>query len=131
MDRLLISFKALGMEVRRRLHPSSVFQVKMGKHHLPDSTVGAVMMFIVVYVLVIFASIVLVMMCGTDAADAVSGVIASVGSVGPGVGDLGSFDNYSTQLPVAKMIYTFDMFLGRLEIYPVLIVLSMMFRRER
>lgn len=131
VDRLLISFKALGMEVRRRLHPSSVFQVKMGKHHLPDSTVGAVMMFIVVYVLVIFASIVLVMMCGTDAADAVSGVIASVGSVGPGVGDLGSFDNYSTQLPVAKMIYTFDMFLGRLEIYPVLIVLSMIFRRER
>ena len=89
------------------------------------------MMYIVVYVLVIFASIVLVMMCGTDAADAVSGVIASVGSVGPGVGDLGSFDNYSTQLPVAKMIYTFDMFLGRLEIYPVLIVLSMIFRRER
>ena len=131
VDRLLISFKALGMEVRRRLHPSSVFQVKMGKHHLPDSTVGAVMMYIVVYVLVIFASIVLVMMCGTDAADAVSGVIASVGSVGPGVGDLGSFDNYSTQLPVAKMIYTFDMFLGRLEIYPVLIVLSMIFRRER
>ena len=131
VDRLLISFKALGMEVRRRLHPFSVFQVKMGKHHLPDSTVGAVMMYIVVYVLVIFASIVLVMMCGTDAADAVSGVIASVGSVGPGVGDLGSFDNYSTQLPVAKMIYTFDMFLGRLEIYPVLIVLSMIFRRER
>lgn len=131
VDRLLISFKALGMEVRRRLHPSSVFQVKMGKHHLPDSTVGAVMMYIVVYILVIFASIVLVMMCGTDAADAVSGVIASVGSVGPGVGDLGSFDNYSTQLPVAKMIYTFDMFLGRLEIYPVLIVLSMIFRRER
>ena len=131
IDRLLISFKALAMEVRRRLHPSSVFQVKMGKHHLPDSTVGAVMMYIVVYVLVIFASIVLVMMCGTDAADAVSGVIASVGSVGPGVGDLGSFDNYSTQLPVAKMIYTFDMFLGRLEIYPVLIVLSMIFRRER
>ena len=131
IDRLLISFKALAMEVRRRLHPSSVFQVKMGKHHLSDSTVGAVMMYIVVYVLVIFASIVLVMMCGSDAADAVSGVIASVGSVGPGVGDLGSFDNYSTQLPMVKMIYTFDMFLGRLEIYPVLIVLSMMFRRER
>jgi trk system potassium uptake protein TrkH len=103
----------------------------MGGHFLPDNTVSAVMMFIVVYVLVIFASIVLVMMFGTSASDAVTGVIASVGSVGPGIGELGSLENYSGQLTSAKVIYTFDMFLGRLEIYPVLVVLSMIFRRDR
>ena len=105
--------------------------VKLGGHNLNDSVVGAVMMFIVVYVLVIFASIVLVMLFGTDASDAVTGVIASVGSVGPGVGELGSLDNYSSQLVSAKVIYTIDMFLGRLEIYPVFVVISMMFRRDR
>lgn len=131
IDRLLISFKAIGTEVRRRLHPTSVSQVKLGTHFLADSTVSGVMMFIVVYVLVIFASIVVVMMFGTDASDAVTGVIASVGSVGPGVGELGSLDNYSSQLTSAKLIYSFDMFLGRLEIYPLLIVLSMIFRRGR
>jgi len=131
VDRLFITFKALGNEIRRRLHPSSVSQVKIGNHHMPDSTVSAVMMYIVVYVLVIFVSIILVMMCGTDAAEAVSGVIASVGSVGPGIGELGSFDNYSAQLPVVKVIYTFDMFLGRMEIYPLLIVISMIFKRNR
>ena len=131
IDRLLISFKALANEIKRRLHPSSVSQVKMGKVTLPDGVVGAVMMYIVVYVLVIFASIILVMMCGTDASEAVTGVIASVGSVGPGVGELGSLDNYSAQLPMAKVIYTFDMFLGRLEIYPALIVISMIFKRDR
>lgn len=131
IDRLLISFKALGNEIKRRLHPSSVSQVKMGKVTLPDGVVGAVMMYIVVYVLVIFASIILVMLCGTDASDAVTGVIASVGSVGPAVGDLGSMDNYSSQLTMAKFIYAFDMFLGRLEIYPIMIVISMMFKRER
>jgi trk system potassium uptake protein TrkH len=103
----------------------------MDSHYLLDTVVGSVMMYIVVYVLVIFASIVLVMMVGTDAADAVTGVIASVGSVGPGVGELGSLDNYSAQLPLAKLIYTFDMFLGRLEIYPVLLVISMIFKRDR
>ena len=71
------------------------------------------------------------MIFGTDASDAVTGVIASVGSVGPGIGELGSLDNYASQLTSAKIIYTFDMFLGRLEIYPVLIVLSMIFRRSR
>ena len=131
IDRLLLSFKALANEIKRRLHPSSVSQVKLGKMTLPDGVVGAVMMFIVVYVLVIFASIILVMLCGTNATDAVTGVIASVGSVGPGVAELGSMDNYSSQLPMAKIIYTFDMFLGRLEIYPALIVISMMFKRDR
>lgn len=131
IDRIYISFKALANEIKRRLHPSSVSQVKLGKVTLPDGVVGAVMMFIVVYVLVIFASIILVMLCGTDASDAVTGVIASVGSVGPGVGELGSMDNYSSQLPMAKLIYTFDMFLGRLEIYPALIVISMIFKRDR
>ena len=105
--------------------------MKLGGHFLPDSTVSAVMMFIVVYVLVIFGSIVLAMMFGTSASDAVTGVIASVGSVGPGVGELGSLDNYSGQLVSAKLIYTFDMFLGRLEIYPVLVVMSMIFRRSK
>ena len=131
VDRLLITFKSVSNEIRKRLHPSSVTQVRLGSHHLPESTVGAVTMYIVVYVLVIFMSIVLVMMFGTDATEAVSGVIASVGSVGPGIGEIGSLDNYSAQLTSAKVIYTADMFLGRLEIYPVLVVISMIFRRDK
>ncbi len=131
IDRLLISFKAIGNEIKRRLHPSSVSQVRLSGQHLPDSTVSSVMMYIVVYVILIFISILIVMMCGADAADAVSGVIASIGSVGPGVGNLGSLDNYSSQLPLVKMVFTFDMFLGRLEIYPLLIVISLIFRRSR
>ena len=130
IDRLLITFKAMWAEVRRRIHPTSVRQVHLGGHLLPDSTIGSAMIYIVIYVLVIFFSIFAVMLCGTEATDAVSGVIASVGSVGPGVGDLGSLDNYSSQLPAAKLIFTFDMFLGRLEIYPVLVVFSMIFRRD-
>ena len=131
IDRLLISFKAISNEIRKRLYPSSVSQVKLGGHSISDGAVSAVMLFIVVYVLVIFASVILVMIFGTDASEALSGVIASIGCVGPGVSELGSLENYSTQLTSAKIIYSFDMFLGRLEIYPVLIVFSMIFRRGR
>ena len=88
------------------------------------------MMFIVVYVFTIFLSVICVMLCGTDPATAVSGVVASVGSVGPGLGELGCMDNYSAQPAMAKFIYAFDMFLGRVEIFPVLVVLSMIFRRR-
>ena len=131
VDRVMISFKAIANEVRRRLHPTSISQVKLGTHRISDDAVSSVMMFIVVYIFVIFISIIAVVFTGTEVPDAVSGVIASVGSVGPGLGDIGSMDNYSTQTVIAKFIYAFDMFLGRVEIYPVLIVISLLFKRNR
>ena len=130
VDRLLISFKAIGNEIRRRLHPSSVSRLKLGGHYLDDEAVGSVMLYIVVYFIVIFISIVAVLLCGSGVPEAISGVIASVGSVGPGLSEIGCLDNYSAQPAMAKVIYSFDMFLGRVEIYPVLIVISMCFRRR-
>lgn len=131
VDRVVIASKAISNELRRRLHPASVSHARMSGHHLADDTVHAVLMYIVVYFLVIFLSIIAVILCGSDAAEAVSGVIASVGSVGPGLGELGCLDNYSAQPAMAKVIYTFDMFLGRVEIYPVLVAVSMIFRRDK
>jgi trk system potassium uptake protein TrkH len=131
VDRILISFKAITNEVHRRLHPSAVSQVRLSGHHLPDNAVYSVMMYIVVYFVVIFLSIIGVLMCGAEIPEAVSGVIASVGSVGPGLADVGSMDNYSLQPAMAKFIYSIDMFLGRVEIFPVLVVLSLMFKRNR
>ena len=131
VDRVMISFKAIGNEVRRRLHPTSISQVKLGSHRISDEAVSSVMMFIVAYIIVIFFSIISVVLTGTGVHDAISGVIASIGSVGPGLGDIGSMDNYSTQTAIAKFIYAFDMFLGRVEIYPVLIVIALLFKRNR
>ena len=131
VDRILIAFKAIGHEIRHRLHPSEISHVRMSGHHLSDGSVKAVMMYIVTYFLLTFASILIVMLCGETATEAVSGVIASIGSVGPGLGDLGSMDNYSAQAAVSKFVYTVDMFLGRVEIYPILVVVSMMFRRGK
>ena len=131
VDRVLIAFKAISNEVNRRLHPSAVSQVRLSGHHLPDSAVHSVMLYIVLYFVVIFLSIIGVLLCGAEVPEAVSGVIASVGSVGPGLAEVGSMDNYSLQPAAAKFIYAFDMFLGRVEIFPVLIVLSLLFKRNR
>ncbi len=131
VDRILISLKAISTEIRRRLHPSSVSQVRMSGHHLPDSAVSSVFLYIVVYVMVIFVSILAVILCGSEPVEAISGVISSVGSVGPGLGGVASLENYSMQPEMSKLIFTFDMFLGRLEIFPVFIVISMIFKREK
>lgn len=130
VERLLIACKAIGHELKHRLHPSSVSPVRISGHNLSDSTVNAVTMYIVVYVIAIFVSVLGVMLCGTDVSTAVSGVIASIGSIGPGLGEVGSMDNFSAQPAMAKFIYSFDMFLGRVEIYPVLVALSIIFKRR-
>lgn len=131
VDRVIISFKAIRNEVKRRLHPTAISQVRLSGHHLPDSTVYSVMMYIVVYFIVIFLSIIGVLLCGSEMPEAVSGVIASIGSVGPGLAEVGSMDNYSLQPAMAKFIYAFDMFLGRVEIFPILVVFSLLFKRNR
>lgn len=130
MDRILVAFKAMYNEVKRRLHPSVTSQVKMDSAWLTDEQVRTVLMYIVVYFIVVFVSIVAVLLCGSGVPEAVSGVIASVGSVGPGLAEIGSLDNYSAQPAMAKFIFAIDMFLGRVEIYPVLIVISQIFKRR-
>jgi trk system potassium uptake protein TrkH len=131
VDRVIISFKAMANEVQRRLHPTAISQVRLGGHNLPDSTVHSVMLYIVVYFIVIFLSIIGVLLCGSEIPEAVSGVIASVGSVGPGLAEVGAMDSYAFQPAMAKFIYSIDMFLGRVEIFPVLVVLSLLFKRNR
>ena len=131
VDRILIAVKAIANDVKRRLHPSSVSQVSLSGHHLPDSAVDSVFKYLVMYFIVIGVSIFAVILCGSEIPEAVSGVMSSVGSVGPGLSDLGAMDNYSAQPVMAKIIYTIDMFFGRVEIFPVLIVFSLIFKRTK
>ncbi len=131
VDRIVISFKAISNEMTRRLRPSSVLNTRLSGQHLANGAVHAVLMYIVVYLMVVFLSVLAVMVCGCDSTTAISGVIASVGSVGPGLGELGCLDSYSSQPVLAKLIFTFDMFLGRVEIYPVLVAISMIFKSNR
>ncbi len=131
VDRVLIAFKSIGNEIRKRIHPNAVAQIRLDGHYVPDSTVNSVMMYIVTYVILVFLSIIVVMLCGSEGTEAVSGVIASLGSVGPGLGELGAMDNFSAEPAMSKFVYAFDMFLGRVEIYPVLVVLSMIFNRGK
>jgi trk system potassium uptake protein TrkH len=130
-DRIVIAGKGLGSEFRKRLSPSSVFRIKMGNTIVPDDTVSNVFLFIVLYLILLFASFVAILMCGVEIGEAFSGTVASLGNVGPGTGTLGTMGNYATQPDSAKFIYTIDMFLGRLEIFPVLIVVSMMLGRQK
>ena len=131
IDRIFITLKAIGAEIKHRIHPYSVFQVRTDGHVLQDKAVSSVMMFIVLYIFISFISAVIAMMSGSEPAEAISGVISCMGCVGPGLSSLGSLGNYAAEPVVSKLVYSIDMFLGRIEIFPVLIVVSMIFKRRK
>lgn len=132
-DRMLIIFKEIGNEFKRRLHPSSVFCTKVDDHTVNNEQISAVFLYFVAYVFILFVSFMAVLLSGVEITDAFSGTLASLGNVGPGLDGLGTMGNYASQPAFAKLIYTAAMFLGRLEIFPVLSVLYVVlnFRKNR
>ena len=130
-DRMYISLKAIWGDFQKRLHPSSLFRTRIGGRVLVEDTVNSVFLYIVLYIFVLFLSFVAVLICGLDIADAFSGTIASLGNVGPGIGQIGTMGNYSEFPSIVKFIFTIDMFLGRVEIFPILIVFSMIGNRQK
>jgi trk system potassium uptake protein TrkH len=129
-DRMFISLKAAYGDIQKRLHPSSLFRTKVGGRVLDKDAVSSVFLYIVLYTITLFLSFVIVLICGLDISEAFSGTVASLGNVGPGIGQLGTMGNYASLPAVVKFIFTMDMFLGRVEIFPILIVFSMIRNRK-
>lgn len=129
-DRMFIISKAVSSEFKKRLHPSSVFRVKVNGSVVREDEVASVVLYFVAYIIVLFLSFISILICGVDIQDAMSGTIASLGNVGPGLGQLGTMGNYASLPSVVKFIFSLDMFLGRVEIFPVLIVFYMFFKRK-
>ncbi len=130
-DRVLVLVKAIGRQIRASIHPSSIGGIKMGKRLLRDEDVYPHILYLSIFILFALVSIVLSYIAGAKDLDAVCGTISSLCNVGPSIGErIGSLGNYNSQPTAMKLIFSLDMFLGRVEIYPVLAVVSMIFRRK-
>lgn len=129
-DRIYIALKTLSRQIKYSIHPTAVRQIKIGNHSVSDAEASSVMMYIVLYCLILAAGIFLVLLCGVEPSEAVSGFITSMANAGPGVDSISALGTYAAQPASAKFIYTLGMIFGRVEIYPVIAVIYMMFRRN-
>lgn len=129
-DRIYIALKAIAGDFRKRISPAAIFRTRIGEAYVPEETVASIFLYIVLYIIVLFISFVAVLLCGVEIAEAFSGTLASLGNVGPGLGSLGTLGSYAAQPEMAKFIYTLDMLLGRLEIFPILVMMSLIFNRK-
>jgi len=129
-DRIFLTFKAVRRQIYKQIHPSSVNQVRVGDSYLRDEAVLPVMTYIVLYIMVIVVSSAILLLIGVIPVEAFSGSLCSVGNVGPALHSLGTAGNFSAQPELAKIVYTIDMFLGRVEIYPIFVTVSLIFGRR-
>lgn len=129
-DRLLLLFKACSSHVRRILHPSSVSDLHFGKRILRNDEVYPHMLYLAVYGFTLAASVLLALIAGVDTQNSFIASVTSLGNVGPAYGDLGTMGSFNSVPLAGKMLFTLDMFLGRVEIYPLLAVIGMVFDRR-
>ncbi len=127
VDRILFLFKAIGCRIGKILHPSSVNEVRVGSRIFKDEDVYPHILYIAMYCVIIALSVAVSMIIGVDGRNSFVGSVVSLGNVGPAIGELGYMGSYNGVPAAAKFLYSIDMFLGRVEIYPVLAVVAMIF----
>lgn len=130
IDRIVLLFKSIGRQIKRILHPSSVNEIKFGGRTLKDEDVAPHLLYIAMYAVLLAFSAVLCLLIGVGWQNAVAASVTSISNVGPALGEMGSMGTFNMVPAAAKLVYTFDMFLGRIEIYPVLAVVAMVFDRR-
>ncbi len=124
ISRLILVLKNVRREVKHQLHPKSVNVVRMDKEPVPEETVRAAGNYVPVYLMVLMVSLLLVSIDGFAFEDTFTSVLTCVSNVGPGFGMVGPAGNFSAFSVLSKLVLSVDMLLGRLEIFPLLIVFS-------
>ena len=124
VSRIMILIKSCRCEVSRLLHPREVKVMTMDGKRVPDGTVRGVQAYCTAYVLITVGSILLVALDNFDFTTTVTAVIATLNNIGPGLGMVGPAGGFAAFSPLAKVVMTLDMLFGRLELFPLLILLS-------
>lgn len=123
VDRMVIMYKAIVRRLRVLRHPSAVIPVTLDKMKIEDHSVMGTLLYIVFYILIVFASTIILSLMHVDILSAFSGSAAMMGNVGPGLSKVGSMANYSQIPDLGKWVLSLVMLLGRLEIYGLIIFL--------
>ena len=122
LSRVIIMLKAIQKDIRHLLHPRSVAAVKFEGKTLDDETMHGVTTYFALYIVLIAATFLLLSF--EPSFDVQSNLTASVtccNNVGPGFGLVGPMEGFGGYSWFSKLVLTFAMLFGRLEIYPVLL----------
>jgi trk system potassium uptake protein len=120
--RILLLLKVMKRELLQIIHPRAVYSVRIGKKAVDDKTVAEVLGFFAMYISVYIIGVLIVSLDNLDWSTTFTSVAATLGNVGPGFGFVGAMGNYSSLSDLSKLTLSILMIIGRLEIYPILLL---------
>lgn len=124
VSRIMIAFKEVKKEMEAVIHPRSVKVLKYEGKVLDHNTLRTLNAYIIVYFLIFAGSLLIVSLDNYDFMTSFSAVTANLNNIGPGMSVVGPASNFSMMSYLSKSVLIFDMLAGRLELFPVLVLLS-------
>lgn len=121
-DRIYITYKAIIAQIRKNQHPSAVIPVRVQGVKVENDIVSAVLLYIVFFFLIVFIAAILLSLMGLGFMSSFSLSLSSMSNVGPAFDTFNSMSSWSAVPLVGKLLLSFVMLLGRLEIYGVLVL---------
>lgn len=122
VSRLMILVKSIPKELHNYLHPSGVKKLKMDSKPVTHEIVRSANVFIVAYVLLFAGSLFIISFDGKDLVTNFTSVAATFNNIGPGLEAVGPVGNFSGFSWFSKLVFSFNMLAGRLEIFPLLLL---------
>ena len=130
MARHLIAIKNIKNIIHKLIHPNSISVVRLNSKMVSSREKHSTMMFILWYIMAFLLGSYALIVIGLDGSTALSSIATAMGGIGPGLGSVGPASNFAHLPQSAKFVIMMFMILGRLEIYPVLILFTPFFWKK-
>lgn len=128
--RVALLLKNSALELKRLIHPNAIIPVRLNGNAVDPLIVTNVLAFVSFYFLTMAVSMIVMSAMGCDLDTSIGAVAATLGNIGPGIGDVGPAYTFSEIPLVGKWFLSFLMLIGRLELFTVLILFSPVFWRK-
>lgn len=123
-SRVVMVFKNIACEIRQMLHPRTVTRVQMDGKRVDDAGMKAVNTFFACFMVLLILGTFLVSLDDHDTATNFTAVLSCMSNIGPGISLVGPTGNFNIFSYGSKIVLTFAMLIGRLEIFPILILFA-------
>lgn len=121
VDRFVILFKTLVKELKVIVHPRCVKKVKVNGKTVEHEVIRSVNVYVFAFVLLFVGSLLIISLDGYDITTNFTAVVATLNNIGPGLNMVGPTGNFSEFSNLSKLVFTFDMLAGRLELFPMIV----------
>ena len=128
--RTILVFKFLARELKKLIHPKGVFHIRIGGKRISEEIVSNTVGFYLFYIFIFVFAAIIFGFFGSDIITSLAVSASAIGNIGPGLGDIGPSSNWNSLPEIAKLLATFLMLLGRLEIFTVMLLFSGVFAKK-